>query len=202
MTLTLFLARGTISMSVHAALEEAGLPHDLNWVDFSKNDQRDPAYLAINPKGRVPTLIAPEGTLTEAGAILQWIATQSPGLMPDDPWQAAKLREVMFYLASTAHVAHAHKMRGHRWADDPAAQAAMTAKVPQTMTDCATWLEDRLSGDWLGAAFSVADLYLWNVALWLPGDNVDMTRFPKLAAHSARVAARPAVARVIALHDG
>lgn len=201
MTLTLHLAPGTISMGVHAALEETGLAHDLAWLDFRAGDQRDATYLAVNPKGRVPALVIDGTVLTEAPALMDWIAATSGQLMPQDVLAAARVREMMSYLSSTVHVNHAHKMRGTRWADDAAAHAAMAAKVPETMTACAAYLEDRIVGDWVIDTFSVADLYLWNVVRWMAGDGVTMADFPKLAAHSTRVAARPAVARVVKLHS-
>lgn len=201
MTPILHLARGTISKCVHAALEETGVAHELHWLDFGAGEQHSDAYLAVNPKGRVPALVTDEGTLTEAIALLEWIAATGGGtLMPSDPWQAAKAREMMAYLASTVHVAHAHRMRGSRWADDAASQEAMRAKVASNIAGCATVLEASLAGDWVVEGFSVADLYLWNVTGWFAGDGVPLDGYPRLAAHHARVAARPAVARVAAMH--
>jgi glutathione S-transferase len=201
MTLTLHLARGTVALASHAALEEAGAPHSLAWIDFAAAEQTTDAYRAINPKARVPALETPEGVLTETIAILEWIAeTQAPALMPSTAWDRARARETMTYLASTAHVNHAHKMRGARWADDPAAHAAMAAKVPQTMAESAAHLEARMDGDWVAGSFSVADLYLWTVLRWLDGDGVPLADYPRLHALRDRVAGREAVARVAAMH--
>ena len=196
--LTLYIARGTIARAAHAALEEAGADYALEWLDFRAREQQGPAFLALNPKGRVPLLRTPRGDLSETPAILEWIADAHPesGLMPADPWQAAKVREVMGWLAATMHVAHAHGRRAGRWADDAAACRAMAAKVPANMGDCAAEIERQLDGDWIGAAFSVADLHLWAVASWLDGDGAPLQGFPRLAAHHARVSARPAVARI------
>lgn len=202
MTPVLHLAPGTISMCVHAALEEAGVAHSLSWVDFKAQAQSGAAYLALNPKGRVPALETDAGILTEAAAILEWIAaTAAPALMPADPWQAARARETMLYLASTVHVAHAHKMRGLRWTDDAAALEGMRAKVPQNIAACADILEARLDGDWVAGGMSVADFALWNVVRWFPGDGVPLDGYPRLAAHQARMEARPSVAKVIGLHQ-
>ncbi|GIT92473.1 glutathione S-transferase [Jannaschia pagri] len=201
--LTLHLAPGTIALASHAALEEAGADYALHWIDFATGEQTSQSYLAINPKGRVPALVTDHGTLTETIAILEWIAAGHPqaALMPDDPWRAARAREVMTFLASTMHVAHAHKLRGHRWSDDPAAHESMRAKVAENMATCAGLLESNLEGDWiLGDRFSVADLYVWTVVRWLDGDGVPLAGYPRLSAHSARVAARPAVARVLPHH--
>lgn len=201
MTLVLHLAPGTIALCAHAALEEANLAHDLRWLDFRAGDQRGAAHLALNPKGRVPVLETPHGPLTETIAILEWIAdTAHPALMPAEPWQAARARETMAFLASTVHVNHAHKLRGARWSDDPAAQASMKSKVAENMRENAAYLEGRLAEDWVAGDFSAADLYLWAVVRWLPGDGVPLADFPLLAAHADRVAGRPAVARAAALH--
>ncbi|MEO1778732.1 MAG: glutathione S-transferase N-terminal domain-containing protein, partial [Pseudomonadota bacterium] len=108
----LFAAPGTISVAVAIALEEAGVAYDLHMLDFASGAQRDAAYRAINPKGRVPALALDSGTvLTETGAILDFVAAHDPRLMPADPVHAAQARAVMYYLASTMHVNHAHKMR-------------------------------------------------------------------------------------------
>ncbi len=187
----LHYAPGTIAAASVIALQEAGTPHTLVKVDFAQAEQTKPQYLALNPKGRVPALETECGILTETIAILEYVA---PSLVPADPWQAAKMREVMTYLATTAHVNHAHKMRGHRWANDAGSHSDMTAKVPETMAASAQWLESAIAGPYtLDAGFSLADPYLFAVCKWLPGDGVDLSGFPKLSAFMAAMSARPAV---------
>ncbi|MEM7488178.1 MAG: glutathione S-transferase family protein [Pseudomonadota bacterium] len=195
MALRLHLAPGSIGVAAQAALAEARMAHDLVWLDFAAGAQRSAAHLALNAKGRVPVLETPRGPLTETVAILEWIAATHPAaaLMPADPWQAARAREAMAFLASTMHPNHAHKRRGHRWADDPAAHAAMAAKVPGNMAENAAWLEPRI-GPWVAETFSVADLHLWAITSWLDGDGVPLADFPNLADHHARVSERPAIA--------
>ena len=202
----LHVARGSIGFAAHAALEEAGASYEVAWVDFAAAEQRGESYLALNPKGRVPALETPHGVLTETGAILDHVAATHPeaGLMPQDPWAAAKAREMFHYLAATVHVAHAHGRRGARWADDPAAWKAMAAKVPATMTESLTLIEERLlAGPWvLGEGYSAADIHLHAIWRWAEGDGVDVAALPRLAAHGEAMDARPAIARVAALHDG
>ncbi|MCY1531450.1 Glutathione S-transferase GST-6.0 [compost metagenome] len=150
----------------------------------------------------MPALATEHGVLTETPALLAFVAQSFPkaGLAPlDDPFAFARMQELTSYLASTAHVAHAHKRRGARWADDPAAHEAMRAKVPQAMTACAAYLESQIAGPWVaGDRYSVADGYMYTIGSWLEGDGVDLTQFPKLTAYLARVAARPAVQRALA----
>ena len=112
------------------------------------------------------------------------------------------MREAMFYLASTAHVAHAHKMRGHRWATQESSWEDMAAKVTENMAECCDYIENNvLAGPYvLGEAFSLADAYLFVVCTWLKGDGVDIATYPKLQAFFDLMNDRPSVQR--AREDG
>lgn len=197
----LYYAKGTISIAVAIGLHEAGIAYDTVKLDFAKGDQLTPEYLRTNPKGRVPALLTGDGTiLTETGALLDYIAAIKPeaGLLPSDPKDAAHMRSVMYYLASTAHVAHAHKMRGTRWATEQSSFDDMKAKVAQNMTDCAAYIQSNcLRGDFtLGDNISIADPYLFLVCNWLEGDGVDLADFPQIAAYLARMEARDSLKAV------
>ncbi len=197
--LKLHYAPNTISVATAITLIEADLAFEPVRVDFASAEQTKPAYHKLNPKGRVPTLETPQGILTETGALLEWAAAQAPdkALVPADPFQAAKMREMMCYLASTMHVNHAHRMRGSRWSDDPAAHASMTAKVTENMAASCAHVESRLIGPYvLGDRFSLADPWLFTICTWLPGDGVDITAYPKLTAHHRAMRKRASVKSV------
>jgi len=201
--LTFYFGQGTCALATLIALEEAGLAYEPRKLSLKDSEQRSPEYLKINPKGRVPALVTDRGVLTEGVAILAYIAQIAPQakLAPvDDPFEFARMQAFNSYIASTVHVNHAHSRRGSRWADDPAAIAAMAAKVPQTMAESFQMIEDKmLEGPWvMGGQYSVADPYLFTMARWLPGDGVDMARFPKVSAHHARMLERPAVRAALA----
>jgi glutathione S-transferase len=201
--LTLYYAPNTCSLASHIALLEAGAPYELKLVDFNKTEQREPHYLAVNPKARVPSLVTPRGILTETPAMLAFIAQSFPTakLAPlDDPFAFAEVQAFNSYLCSTVHVAHAHRMRGHRWVDDPAAIAAMQRKVPESVGACFDLIErNMLKGPWvMGSAYTISDPYLFTLAQWLEGDGVDPARFPKVADHKRRMSERPAVHKAIA----
>jgi glutathione S-transferase len=200
--LTLHYFPGAISAAVAIALFEADAAFTAVKVDFTAKEQQGAAYLALNPKGRVPTLVTPQGALTETAAVLDYIGATHPGagLIPSDPYDAARMRSVMTYLASTMHVNHAHKTRGHRWADKPESWEDMAAKVPQTMADCARYIEDHaIDGPFvLGDAVSLADPYLYVVSTWLAGDKVDIAQFPKFAAFQSAMRDRPSVQKAMA----
>ena len=201
---TLYYMPGTCALASHIALAEAGAEYDLKRVDFGKSEQRSPAYLAINPKGRVPALATPRGILTETPAMLAFIAQSHPkaGIAPiDDPFAFAEVQAFNSYLCSTVHVAHAHRMRGARWVDaaDEAALAAMKKKVPESVGQCFTLIEESmLRGPWvMGERFSVADPYLFTLAQWMEADGLDPKRFPRVLDHRNRVSERPAVKRAL-----
>ena len=200
--LTLHYAPRTCALASLIALEESGLAFEVKRVDMASSEQRSPQYLAINPKGRVPALGTERGILTETPAILAYIAQVTPGgrLAPlDDAFAFARMQAFNSYLCSTVHVAHAHNRRGSRWSDDAAAIETMKAKVPQNMADCFSLIEEAmLTGPWvMGNAYSVADPYLFTIGGWLKGDGVDPSRFPKVAAHRARMLERAAVKRAV-----
>jgi glutathione S-transferase len=201
--LTLYYAPNTCALASHLALEYAAAPYQAVRLDFSKQEQRSADYLKINPKGRVPALATEGGILTETPALLLFIAQTFPkaGLAPlDDPFLLAKANEFNSYLCATVHVAHAHRVRGSRWADDAQAIEAMKKKVPQNMGDCFALIEqDMFRGPWvLGERFGICDLYLFTISGWLKGDGVDIERFPKVAAHHRRMEADPVVQKVLA----
>jgi len=199
----LFYAVNTCSLASHIALEEAGAKYSTVRINFAADEQRGPEYLAINPKGRVPAMVTDKGILTETPAMLAFIAQSFPeaGLAPlDDPFAFAQVQAFNSYLCSTVHVAHAHRMRGRRWADDPAAIAAMQRKVPQSVGACFELIEhEMLKGPWvMGEAYTICDPYLFTLAGWLEGDGVDLTPLPRVIAHRRRVSERPAVQKAIA----
>jgi glutathione S-transferase len=206
--LTFYYAPGTCALAAHLALEFSGAAYEAKRLDFKQQQQRTPEYLKINPKGRVPALVTERGVLTETPALLQYIAQAFPqaALAPvDDAFLLAKANEFNSFLCSTVHVNHAHKGRGYRWVepDDTAALEAMKKKVPQTMAESFTLIEEQmLKGPWvLGERFGTSDMYLYTLSRWLEGDGVDVKRFPKVADHMRRMEARPQVQKIVALHQ-
>ena len=200
--LKLFYSPGACSLASHIALEEAGAPYELMRLNFKADDQRKPEYLKVNPKGRVPALVTDRGILTESPAILAYIAQAYPAakLVPTDPFDFARAQAFNSYLCSTVHVSHAHRVRGNRWVDDPAALKEMQRKVPETVGAAFALIENgMLEGPWvMGKDYSICDGYLFTMAQWMEGDGVDLSKLPRVMEHRARVAERPAVKRALA----
>jgi glutathione S-transferase len=198
----LYYVPGTCSLASHIALEEAGVDYTAERLSFATNQQQSPEYKAINPKARVPAMVTDRGVLTETPAILAFIAQSYPkaGLAPlSDPFAFAQMQAFNSYLCSTVHVAHAHKGRGTRWADDPAAIAEMKRKVPESMGACFDLIERQFNGPWaMGDNYTVSDPYLFTLSGWMEGDSLDLARYPKVMDHRRRMLERPAVSKVMA----
>jgi glutathione S-transferase len=200
--LTLYYAPHTCSLASHIALEDAGAEYTLKRIDFGKTEQQSPAYLEVNPRGRVPAMVTERGILTETPAMLGYIAQSFPQarLAPcDDPFAFAQLQAFNSYLCSTLHVAHAHRMRGYRWADEPASLEDMQRKVPRSVGACYDMIETHMMrGPWvMGDTYTIADPYLFTLAQWLEDDGVDPARIPRVIDHRARMARRPNVRKAI-----
>jgi len=197
--LKLFYAPNACSLASHIALAEAGAEFEAVRVDTKAGEQRQPAYLAINPKGRVPALVTPRGTLTENVVILGWVAQTYPDahLKPDGDFFAfSEMQSFNLYLASTIHVTFAHLFRART------VGIAFGAKVPSSLKDQWRLIEDRLSDGrpWVcGQQYTVADPYLYVFARWLERDGAGGSDgMPLTRAHRARMQERAAVKKVLA----
>ncbi|MGA7807406.1 glutathione S-transferase family protein [Bradyrhizobium sp.] len=203
----LYYTPGTCALASHIALAEAGADYTTERVDFKTNQQNSPQYLEINPKGRVPSLVTDRGILTETPAMLAFIAQSFPQakLAPlDDIFAFAQAQAFNSYLCSTVHVAHAHRMRGPRWASEESSFADMKRKVPESVGAGFALIERKmLRGPWvMGEAYSICDPYLFTLTQWLGADGVDLATLPRVMDHHQRMAARPAVAKALAEEQG
>ncbi|MDC1383798.1 glutathione S-transferase family protein [Candidatus Puniceispirillum sp.] len=203
--LTFYYAKNSAAYAPHILLEDIGIDYQAIQIDFKISEQRSQAYLEINPKGRVPALITQRGVLTETPAILTYLAQIVPklNLAPTDPFDFALAQAFNSYMASTIHVAHAHKLRGTRWANDEAAHESMRAKVTENMYECAEMIEKYyFKGPYvLGDEFSFCDPYLALITRWLRDDEVDLEQFSTIKAHDALMRQRPSMQHVLQLYS-
>ena len=204
MGLTLYYAPGACSLVPHVALEEAGAAFDTVRLILAEGDQRKPDYLALNPKGRVPTLLVDGEPLTEVIAIVTYLDRRfaTAGILPGhDPLLLARAYEVMTWLASTVHVAFAQITRAERYADDPDIKAALAAPGRQRFIRALDGLEALAAHKdaWLvGETFTAVDSYALVVRRWAERIGVDLSAYPAWTAKGDRALARPSVVRVLA----
>lgn len=203
--LKLYYAAHTCSLATHIVLEEVGADYSTVRVDFAQEQQKSPEFLKVNPKARVPALVTDRGILTETPAMLVYVAQSFPRsrlALMDDPFAFAQVQAFNSYLCSHLHVAHAHRMRGHRWVDanDTASIAAMQRKVPESVGGAFELIErEMLKGPWvMGEHYTVCDPYLFTLAQWLEKDGVDPARIPRVVDHRRRMSERPGVKKAIA----
>ena len=190
---TLFHSPNTRSTGALILLEELGAPYDLQVLNMKAGEQRQPAYLAVNPMGKVPALKHGEAIVTEQVAVYLYLADLFPeaGLAPPigDKLRGPYLRWMVFYAAcfEPAVVDRAAK-------HDPAPQAMSPYGDYDTMLGAVT--AQLAKGPYvLGERFSAADV-LWGTALgWTTMFGV-VPKLPEIMAYVERIAARPAAARV------
>lgn len=203
--LKLYYAAHSCALATHIVLEEVGADYSTVRIEFAKEQQKSAEFLKVNPKGRVPALVTDKGILTETPAMLVYVAQSFPAsrLAPmDDPFAFAQLQSFNSYLCSHLHVAHAHRMRGHRWvdADDAHSIAAMQRKVPESVGGAFELIErDMLKGPWvMGDTYTICDPYLFTLAQWMEKDGVDLARVPRVVDHRRRMSERASVKKAIA----
>lgn len=194
----LYYAPGTCSLSPHIVLRELDLPFDLVRVDNRSKrtaDGRD--FLAINPKGYVAALEIDGGqVLTEGPAISQYLADLRPeaGLAPPaGSWARSQLHEWLNFISAEIHGGFGPLFNR----DLPeAARAWWQARLEKRLEHVATALRERQA--LVQDRYGLADIYLYAVLRWAPQLDVDLRRWPALAAFQRRVDARPAVQAALA----
>ncbi len=205
MQIALYYYPGACSLAPLLVLEELGVPFEARLVDFLHDEQKTPAYLKLNPKGRVPLLSVDGFILTENPAILRYLAVSigDGSLWPRGEQDDARCLELLTWVASTVHAIYSHVTRPERYVDGDDARAAVRTKGRTSTLALWTEINGLLeSKTWaVGDRLSVADYYLLVIWTWarncgFAGD-VAVT-FPAWTAHARMLAKRPAVSRAFA----
>lgn len=192
---TLFHAPNSRSGAVRILLEELGIDYELHVLDLKRNQQRDAAYLAINPMGKVPAILHGGALVTEQPAIFIYLADMVPqaGLAPglDDPLRGPYLRWLAFYGSAFEPAVMDRALKR-----EPAAPSLCPYGDYDTML--ATFTAPLRAGPWLlGERFSAADV-LWGSALgWMTAFGLVPT-LPEIVAYVERAGARPAARKAAA----
>ncbi|MFO0748565.1 MAG: glutathione S-transferase family protein [Myxococcota bacterium] len=201
--LALYFSPGACSRVAMIALELLGLPFESRLVRFARGEHRSPAFLAVNPKGKVPALVVDGRALTENVAILMWLARTHPdgGLLPlgRSEWDDAQVLSDLAWCASNIHALVTRVRMPVLVSDQPESHARVRAVASAQLALNLQVLEDRLAdAPWLLGAFSGLDAYAY-WCLWRSIDGgFDATAFPRLRDHLARCEAREDVCRALA----
>lgn len=209
MSFTVFGDNGSGAFSAEAVLAEAGAPYEFHSVSLEKNEQKAPAFLAINPSGKIPALRLPEGGIvTESGAILLTVADYFPNahLLPP---QAGALRATAYrwlaFMASEIYPMVEISDYPDRFVPKDEAPA-LRVKAKERIRERLLIVERQIEGPWfLPSGFSILDIYAAMFSRWkgsIGRDWLEENHIPRLAALAQAVAARPAIAPVWARHFG
>jgi glutathione S-transferase len=180
-------------LPVRWALEEVGQPYDVRLVSFA--EMKQPAHLALQPFGQIPTYEEGDLKLFESGAIILHIAETHPGLLPTDAAARARAIAWMFAAKSTVEpVVVEREVAKLIEGDKPWSQERLPL-IDERIRGRLGALSKRLGkADWLDGECSAGDLLMINV-LRRPSAAEIVPEFPNLAAYVARGEARPAFKR-------
>ncbi len=202
MDIKLYYAPGACSMASHICLEELGLPYATERLNLANGDQRKPEYLALNPRGRVPTAVVDGEVLTENVGIMSYFGGGygQGRIWPKDAWHQGKLVSAMAWLSNTVHPTYGHLVRAERYADDPAAQEAIKTKARDSYFGCLKEIDSLLQGrKWaVGKHYTVADGYLLVFYRWGNRQQMPVKTLANYSRLAREVMGRPAVAKVMA----
>ena len=197
--LTLFMFPGACSRVTMSALEEVGLVYDDRLINTRTGEQNSPAYLAVNAKGKVPTLRVGERIMTENAAILWFLHSQHADarLLPSGTDEVTGNQGLidLVWCSSTLHPM-VRQIRNPARMTKGETAGVRDDGIDKFARECRLFTE-RVSGGrwWYGADWSVVDVYI----LWLCGaaekGGFPLHDYPDLIDHAARVRNRPCVAR-------
>lgn len=198
----LYYAPGACSLGIHVLLEESGAPYEAELLNLREGAQFKPEFTGINPKSKVPTLTRDDGSVvTEFPAIAYWIAAKFPAakLMPGTPEAQATALEATDYAVATIHMqAFSRMFRPANFAPSEADAEAVKARGAELYAKGLAWLDRALEGrDYVAGDFSFGDAAPFYVTFWA-AERLKMELPKNVAAHYARMKARPAVQRVMA----
>lgn len=203
--IVLHMAPGTCARVPAIGLFEAGVEFEPRLVRFMAGEHRSPAYLSVNPLGKVPALQIDGAVVTENVALVRYLARRFPEaqLMPSVGSDIEDARQVadLCYCSSTLHPIVTRIRLPQMFAETPEAQASVYRRATEMMVQSLAIAERRLQDQpwWYGERWSLMDAYLNWVWFRITGAGFDQTPFPALADHDRRNAERPSHQKLQAL---
>lgn len=196
-----YMTPGSCSTGIHILLEECGLVFEAHLVNLLAGDQHRKDYLAINPKGTIPTLVLDDGSaLTEFSSIAWWLARSYPKrrLLPETLAGEVRVLELMNYACNTIHGAgFARIFTTERFSASAAEQESVKVQGRLIIDKGFALVNRELDGrDYLADQFTIADAALFYVEFWAERTGVALPE--NCAAHYRRMLTRPAVRQVVA----
>lgn len=184
------------SMGIHLLLEEIGQPYEAELLPLKDGAQHAPAFTAVNPKSKVPTLVRDDhSVLTEYGAIATWLARTHPEktLLSYDPETEARIREALDYCVGNIHKeGYTRVFRPEKIGPEGADLEAVKSRGAEIVSKGYGIIDESIDGDGklLGLDYSIADSALFYVEYWSTVAGFDLP--PNCQRHFDRLMARPA----------
>ena len=198
----LYHAPFTCGRVTQNALEEAGLEYRMSMVDMYAGGHRQPAYLAINPHGKVPALVVDGQLLTENAAIVTYIDALAPnaGLLPrrDTAWGRARVMSDLIWCTAMLHPMVRQIRAPIRFTVGDT--APVRARGEEYIGPVLATLEARFGKAdwWYGATWSILDVYFWWLTDTVTSAEYDMSPYPAIRRHNDLASARPSFQRALA----
>ena len=195
-----YMTPGSCSTGIHILLEEIGLVFEAYLVNLLAGDQFKADYLALNPKGSIPTLVRDDGTaLTEFQAIAWWLARMHPhrSLLSETPEGEARVLEMMNYAVNTLHgQGFARLFTTDKFTANAADHDAVRTQGREIIDKGFAIVNARMAGrEYVAEHFTIADAALFYVEFWADRSGIALPE--NCLAHYRRLLTRPAVIQVL-----
>ena len=204
--LQLYFAPGACSFVPHVGLEAAkaagGPDFEPKLVKLHKGEQRTPEYLAMNPNGQVPVLVAEGKPLNQIVAICDYIDRSCPkaALLPVESWARAQAMSQLAWLNNTVHPTFTHVFRPENYVESESASAEVRKAAVGRYRGLLERIQSWIAGAkpfWFGERIGFHDAYAFTLFRWGGYAGVDPASLPAYRAYIERVMAAPAVAIVL-----
>jgi len=200
MNMKFYMTPGSCTTGIHILLEEIGLVFEAHLVNLMAGDQNKDDYLAINPKGTIPTLVREDGTaLTEFQSIAWWLAKTYPKrkLLPETLEEEVRVLEMMNYAVNTIHgQGFTRIFTTEKYTPNAADYDVVKARGQEIVNQAFAIVNDLLAGhDYVVEHFTIADAALFYVEFW--ANHIDIALPENCQAHYQRLLKRPAVKQVL-----
>ncbi len=184
----LYYLPGACPLASHIALEWIGKPYETHAV--SRDELKQPAFLALNPLGAVPVLQDEGMTLTQSSAILEYLAEKNPeaNLLGKTIQERAETRRWLAFINADIHRNFGVMFGVQRYADQESTQAEVRGKTGELLKKLFAVADQQLAGkQWLTGTRSVADAYLYVVMRWANAMKIDLSGQSNLQAFFKRM---------------
>lgn len=202
----LYMHRNSYAMTTHLLLEELGIDYGVSWFNVHNPDEFPADFLQQNPNARVPLLKTPDGPIYESAATMMYLSEQHDGqFMPavNTP-QRGRFLQWMFYLMSTFQPEVLIQFNVERYfPTDAAQQQALKSASLRELEILWRIIDDALEPGpyFLEEDYSLCDMLFLMQAVWVENQPVVMAQFPNALRMMQTAFERPAVQRVIAVHQ-